>query len=310
MKYPAISTTILFIMILACSAGASRIINVPGDTENIQSAIDTAEPGDTIIVAPGVYQESIQIEKRVILKGAGVDATTLLGAIILKGADGVIIDGFTLDGLKDKDSHFGIWGDSSDMTISNSSVARYHHGISSQSSRTTIENCSVLENFNIGIEIQRAITALISGTKVSNNVGIGIRIGLSEDRVLVTDSFISGNRVGIDCIQSAPEIRRNVIKENKLGVQSSQDSEPDLGTDDSPGMNVIQDNDIHVMNMEPRHAIQAKNNYWGSHTGPDDSDFEGKIDFAPWLETDPLQTQTVRSRLRLETTWGTIKTSF
>ena len=75
-------------------------------------------------------------------------------------------------------------------------------------------------------------------------------------------------------------------------------------------MNVILDNGIQVMNMENRHTIQAKNNYWGSRTGPDDSDFEGKIDYAPWLETDPLQTRTVESRAKLKTTWGTIKTSF
>ncbi len=309
MKNSIVSVTILFITILVCPVSVSKTINVPGDSRNIQSAIDMAEPGDTIIVAPGTYKEDIEIQKEITLKGSGIEATNLLGAVIVKNADGVVIDGFTLDGQSHLDSHRGIWCSFSTLAIINSAVVRYHHGITAESSRTIIENNSILENLNTGIEIKTAITALIKGVTVSGNIDTGILVALSEDRVLVTDSVISGNRVGIDCVRCAPEIRRNIIKGNKIGVQSSPGAEPDLGTDDTPGLNVIEDNDVHITNTEQRRAVQAKNNYWGSHKGPDASGFDGKVDYAPWLKTDPLRTQPVESRSNLITTWGILKAS-
>ena len=61
MKCPIGSITILFITVLICPVSALKTINVPGDSKNIQSAIDMAEQGDTIIVAPGKYQEDTEI---------------------------------------------------------------------------------------------------------------------------------------------------------------------------------------------------------------------------------------------------------
>ncbi len=309
MKNSIISATILFITILACPVGASKTIDVPGDFKNIQSAIDMAEPGDKIVVAPGEYKEDIEIQKGITLKGSGIDITRLLGAVIVKNADGAVIDGFTLDGQSHTDAHRGIWCSFSTLTISNNAVIRYHHGITSESSRTTIENNSVLENLNTGIEIKTAITASIKGSTIANNTDVGILVALSEENVLVTDNTISGNRVGIYCVQSAPEIRRNVIRKNKIGVESAPGAEPDLGTDDASGLNVIEGNDIHIANMEQRYIVQAKDNYWGSHKGPDASGFDGKVDYTPWLEADPFRTQPVEQRDSLVTTWGVLKSS-
>jgi nitrous oxidase accessory protein NosD len=148
---------------------------------------------------------------------------------------------------------------------------------------------------------------LIKGNTVADNVDTGIRIALSEDDALIADNVITGNRVGIECVQSAPKIRRNVIEGNQIGIQSKQEDAPDLGKDDDPGFNVIKDNKIQVMNTERHHTIQAKHNYWGRSAGPDTSGFEGKVNYTPWLETDPLKAQAVRSQGRLIATWGRIR---
>lgn len=307
MKYAIAFVFVLFAVILACSAGASKTIDVPGDSRTIRAAVEAAEPGDIITVAPGIYRENIEIEKELTLQGGGIDTTTLLGGIVINNADGVTIDGFTLDGQWRDDSHRGIWCSFSTLTVTNNAVIRYHHGITSESSKITIENNAVLENFNAGIEIKTAVTALIMGTTVVDNIDTGIVVALSGDNVLITDSVITGNRVGIDCVQCAPAIRRNVIERNKLGIKCNQDAEPDLGTDDDPGLNAIMGNECQIMNLERRRAVQAKNNYWGSRTGPDVSKFDGKIDFEPWLETDPLRNQSVKPRGKLAITWGRLK---
>ncbi len=307
MKYSAISIVVLLIMILICPVSASKVIDVPGDSRTIQSAIDAAEAGDIIVVSPGTYKEDIEINKGITLQGAGADETTLFGAVIVKNADGVTIDGFTLDGQRHTDSHRGIWCSSSGLTISSNIVARYHYGITSVSSRTIIEDNIVLENFIAGIEIKTAVEALIRGTSVVNNTNSGITVVQSLDNVLITDSVISGNRIGISCIQCAPEIRRNIIEENEFGLECLGRAEPDLGTDDDPGLNVIKDNKYQIVNPDRQITIQAKGNYWGSPVGPDVSTLDGKVDYAPWLKAEPLMDQPVKSSGKLIKTWGGIK---
>jgi hypothetical protein len=82
----------------------------------IQAAITAAMPGDTINVAAGTYNEMVQVNKTVTLRGAqaGVDARTRLPvneSIITHGdgpvqilADNVVIDGFTIQGASNNPS--------------------------------------------------------------------------------------------------------------------------------------------------------------------------------------------------------------
>lgn len=106
---------------------------VPTDYSSIQMAIDTANPGDTINVAPGTYTESLKITKPLSLIGQGPDNTIIAhsGTAVLVNADNVEIRGFTVkDGtygiflwyssgvllrnnvMTDNKWNFGVWGDS------------------------------------------------------------------------------------------------------------------------------------------------------------------------------------------------------
>src|SRR5687767_4065018 len=79
----------------------------------IQAAVDAADPGDTLVVGPGIYAERVIVSKPLTLRGAqaGVDARTRtegskIQESILSHANGgfsfrssdVIIDGFVLQG--------------------------------------------------------------------------------------------------------------------------------------------------------------------------------------------------------------------
>lgn len=87
-------------IVLAPGEQDSSVWRVPCEVSTIQAAVDSAAPGDTVLVAPGTYFENILITKGIVLRASGVDtlrpATT--GPVLhLAGASGVTIEGFTVN---------------------------------------------------------------------------------------------------------------------------------------------------------------------------------------------------------------------
>jgi Right handed beta helix region len=90
---------------IAPAASASgvhgAILKVPSQYPTIQSAINAANPGDTILVGPGTYTEPLTIDKSVNLVGAGASHTFLLDAgvpylIEIGNAASVSFSGFSV----------------------------------------------------------------------------------------------------------------------------------------------------------------------------------------------------------------------
>ncbi len=85
--------------VLAVSTRAP--LRVPADYETIQEAIDGAEPGDTVLVAPGTYREAVTLRTGVTLRGEDPRTTIWDGAgegrtlVDYSGAREVTIRGFT-----------------------------------------------------------------------------------------------------------------------------------------------------------------------------------------------------------------------
>ncbi len=90
-------TAISIILPLVASA---RIVNVPADYPTIQEGIDVAQNGDTVLVAPGLYTETVTIENKNILltSSEGPEDTEIKGFVIFQeGVDTTcILRGFTV----------------------------------------------------------------------------------------------------------------------------------------------------------------------------------------------------------------------
>ncbi len=73
----------------ACPLQAATL-RVPADFRTIQTAVDAAHPGDTVVVDPGTYPERVRLKEKVTLRSAGDDSQGTLG---LKRAEATVIDG-------------------------------------------------------------------------------------------------------------------------------------------------------------------------------------------------------------------------
>jgi parallel beta-helix repeat protein len=65
------------------AAYAASVIVVPTTRPTIQSAVDAASPGDTIIVRSGTFTEQVTIGKSLTIVGAGAQATTIQAPAVL-----------------------------------------------------------------------------------------------------------------------------------------------------------------------------------------------------------------------------------
>jgi len=105
--------TILTIVSLAAFSTGKEIstitIHVPRDKKTIQAAMDYALPGDTILLAPGKYQEAVTFKSGVTLSGTDKRAcviTPVLGAAAVISAFNCksgTIKNLTVNGMKGKD---------------------------------------------------------------------------------------------------------------------------------------------------------------------------------------------------------------
>lgn len=85
---PQAYLAILMSVLALCATTSAATINVPADQPTIQAAVNAAMPGDTIVVAPGIYAEVITVNKRVTIDGAGSGNNPVVDTIIDGSAAG------------------------------------------------------------------------------------------------------------------------------------------------------------------------------------------------------------------------------
>ena len=206
--------SILFALVLVLSLGLATtapvladVINVPGDYPTIQGAIDAASDGDTIVVAAGLYEENVNVNKSLTLQGAqaGVDARNRSGAEtiiepdegtgirILTAADRVVV----IDGLTVRNAEHGIATPeptmAADITVKNVRVLNpSEFGISPTFTlTTTVEYCYVegaIQAINAGALVPFPATV----ATFRNNEIVNSQFGITG---YLKDSLIEGNLV-------------------------------------------------------------------------------------------------------------------
>jgi hypothetical protein len=85
------------ILLLTASALAGKVIHVPADQPAIQAAINAAANGDTVLVAPGTYNEQINfLGKTIVVRSQGGNKVTTIDGASVAGPVVRFVSGETL----------------------------------------------------------------------------------------------------------------------------------------------------------------------------------------------------------------------
>ena len=228
------------------------------DFANIQSAINAAEPGDTIFVHSGFYDESLFINKSINLVGSGAVNTFILprdvklnnNCTIFISVDNCTIKDFDISFEGVKSENIGIRVSSSNNTILNNTFTNFNYGIyffsdspdyiisNNNISYNKISDCtygiyglSDMKNnmfFNNsvkytqdGIELYYAVNNSIIANEIVSNSLYGIFMTSGSDGNIISYNYLKSNRYGIRFKGvSYNEIFANIVVECETGLYS------------------------------------------------------------------------------------------
>lgn len=222
-----------------------RIVSVPENYESIQAAIDAANNGDTIIVAPGTYRENLNFKgKSITLKSSNpldseVVASTIIAGnnfgpviVVNSGETGAVIQGFTITN--------GTYG-----------FNAIDGGIRVVGASVTISRNIITDNVGPGIHLENATNCVIEYNAISaNSSGISIADSSAE----IVGNIVSNNSgAGFNISEGEHVIRGNTITHNigDIGVAG--------GINLHYGSHLIENNNI---SFNESHGVST---YGGSH---------------------------------------------
>ncbi len=128
--------------------------------DSIQCAIDYANPSDTIVIGPGIYEEHITLDKDIILRSADPNDPYHIGGTIIQGhfREPVVslshnTDTCQLTGLTIRAGLVGVVGTATDATIRNCRIMdNVTHGVELfENSHPLLHHCLVTANGRTGI---------------------------------------------------------------------------------------------------------------------------------------------------------------
>jgi parallel beta-helix repeat protein len=233
------------------------IIRVPEDYPTIQEAIDAADSGDTIIVAPGTYNESLVINKTLTILGLEGSSTDFAG-----GGSGIAVT---------------IQPDAPGTIIDNVVITNWDQGIFINDT----SDCQIYGNVmyymsdsGIVVKGNNAANNLIEDNVVySNNIAINVTKSATSN--IIYNNTITANNVGLYLESGGNLIYNNTISQNNVGINM----------DDSDNNIIYHNNFVDNANAQVITSTSINNdwdngsegNYWSDYTGTD-ADGDGKGD--------------------------------
>ncbi|MFE6740227.1 right-handed parallel beta-helix repeat-containing protein [Streptomyces tubercidicus] len=179
-----------------CDAPGRHVVHAG---ESIQRAVNRARPGDTIVLRPGVYRESVQINKsRLRLIGAGHKTVITPSGRRSQNACGKSGNGICVVGKHRL----------RDVTIRSLTVRGFKKtGIwASRTDRLVVRHVTVRKNGVWGIAQEKSIRGVFRDNSAIDNGDAGIFLanktreeggGTDTRGAVISDNYLAGNRIGV-----------------------------------------------------------------------------------------------------------------
>jgi len=200
---PAVADGVVYVGSFDCVVYAFGNVVKAEDYSTIQEAIDAADPETTIWIAPGVYNESLVINKTLTLIGKVGSSPIFSGGgsgtaiTLLPGACGSIIAGIV--------------------------ITNWDRGILVANSA----NCKIYDNIMSSISKNGIV---IEGTNAANNViysnifqqnAIAINLTASSAQNTIYKNIVTSNTVGLKLESGGNVIYANSLAQNEIGINVS-----------------------------------------------------------------------------------------
>jgi len=226
MKNKIMISIMLFIISFQILNGCVEEVKGPvqiqgkGYFNTIQDAIDASNDGDKIIVFPGIYNESIIINKSISLISNDKNNTIIrypnnktMISLIKITIDYCTIDNFTIIGNKRKPNSNGIEIISSNNSINNNIIKDTYYGLFKKNSNNNIIfNNNLIEN-EYGIYMASSNDNQIISNNITNNDVIGFYALTSSNNNNLKYNILINNSNAIRIKGSKYNvIERNIIK--------------------------------------------------------------------------------------------------
>ncbi|MCR3747033.1 copper-binding protein (NosD) [Lentzea californiensis] len=234
---PAVRLQYVFaavLLVAGCSSaqpGLGPEINVPAQLSTIQDAVDVAQEGATIVVSPGVYEESVQVKtKGLTIRGAS------RGSVIIDGeterANGIVVaapdvsvqnltvrnhtsDGVLISGQRG----FRV----SYVTASNNARFGVH---ADNAQNGVIEQSYASGSADSGFSVSQCLPCdvVVRGNVAERNA-VGYQGTNASGRMFVLGNRFSGNRVGMTSAAERQEdvtLVGNLVSDNDEALSPAQ----------------------------------------------------------------------------------------
>jgi parallel beta-helix repeat protein len=229
-----------------------RVISFPAENcTTLQKAVDAASPGDTILVAPGVYHDQGVIVNKTV---------TIIGE---EGSDPVF------DGGGSGQVFMSLTPGASGTVITGLVITNYGQGIVVNASNCRIYNTMMSLMSQNGIALMGAGTVnnQIYGNVFQNNQ-IAVNLTASSAGNSVHDNIVSTNfNVGIDLESGGNIVCTNTISGNHLGIRVTASGNTIFHN--NIVNNVVQTGILGSVVNTWDDGYPSGGNYWSDYTGVD-----------------------------------------
>ncbi|MFF7445765.1 MULTISPECIES: right-handed parallel beta-helix repeat-containing protein [unclassified Streptomyces] len=183
------------------SVAADHMIHVVFPGDSIQKVVDAAQPGDTVLLTPGTYRQSVKVSTPgLTLRGMGHE--TVLEPARTKAAEscGENGNGICVVGKKDKNLK--------DVTIASLTVRGFAKAgvFAVGTDKLTVRNVTAVKNGVWGIAQEHAVRSVLRKNTARDNGDAGLFLantvrseeGAEDTRgTVVEGNLLKGNRIGL-----------------------------------------------------------------------------------------------------------------